>query len=634
MTDFVKEYGLVNPVAQQALLDYVRRDTTTPFQQSQLYSSLEDKKFIDAATRSSVFRLFTTAEAFDLVADLVASINVLDKHTDYVLVRNDVTHIRYGKGDFFKAHEDYLSFKSNMIVEYTMLMCLDASSDIVGGETVFRINDFFQHVSKSSTTPGHIIVFRKDVCHEGKLLEQGTKEILTFNLLGVAKKCETIIAVTFPLAIVDNDDHVSQNTLTPATSSSETSVVIQALDAVDVGCGVVNSSDQGSATTTTTAEKPVVRRIRPNLPQFFLPLSIVTNTGHSLMEAFSSSMSVKQSQLRPEQRNHIWLYEEHHCSPNEFETIYKIYNRSYITLNEFKQRRALIDYYGIQMSDILIDLSGDDTAVTTTIPNAVMSPTFREPLILCRNEAHAYHIKDLILTEKLPYVYFKMILAEGVLTYGGGMSEEEPTHLTMTPLWVVFGDEWRMLFESRFVSRGKPEESIEKLIADHNVFVDEDTHTVVDEDGEYRIGPSYYFGLCVAEPNRSLSIVVKRLVDPESDILQHLRSEYPEIQFEEEEKEEEEEEEDETIPPKGQWFDISEGYDSMKQLLAPRHYAAIVARVKEVDLFNQIRDQLKNSKLCVLLPQTKQKESHHFCNESVYGSATFVVVDGFMRMEK
>ncbi len=77
-------------------------------------------------------------------------------------------------------HEDYLSLKSNCIEEYTMIICMDANCE--GGETIFHVNEWFKHVSKSSITPGHCMIFRKDLKHEGAIVKSGEKNILTFAI--------------------------------------------------------------------------------------------------------------------------------------------------------------------------------------------------------------------------------------------------------------------------------------------------------------------------------------------------------------------------------------------------------------------------------------------------------------------
>ena len=52
----------------------------------------------------------------------------------------DLTYLLYEEGGYFHAHEDYLSFTTNLVEEYTGLLVLEASPDLQGGETVLSVN--------------------------------------------------------------------------------------------------------------------------------------------------------------------------------------------------------------------------------------------------------------------------------------------------------------------------------------------------------------------------------------------------------------------------------------------------------------------------------------------------------------
>lgn len=163
--------------------------------QSELYSSVSETKFIDTEKRSSKYKLFTSFELFEEMEKIVNVINGEDEVCSFSLVRNDLTLIQYTEGDFFKSHEDYLSFTSNEIEEYTLILCLNSgiSRDSerwelpIGGETKIEINKFFSHLSRSSITPGSVLLFRKDLVHSGELLIRGFKDILTANLISFPK---------------------------------------------------------------------------------------------------------------------------------------------------------------------------------------------------------------------------------------------------------------------------------------------------------------------------------------------------------------------------------------------------------------------------------------------------------------
>jgi len=108
-----------------------------PFQTSHLYDAVENKKLVDTERRLSEFRSITDERLFDLAEDIVKQLSAQDESADFTLVRNDLTHIRYHTGGFFKKHEDYLSVTSNLVEEYTLLLCVTpAGMHTVGGETV------------------------------------------------------------------------------------------------------------------------------------------------------------------------------------------------------------------------------------------------------------------------------------------------------------------------------------------------------------------------------------------------------------------------------------------------------------------------------------------------------------------
>jgi hypothetical protein len=79
---------------------------------------------------------------------LYAHLSNIDPEFNYTLIKNDITYIKYDKGGFFNKHADYLSFTSNLVEEFTMILCVDANC--IGGETTFYVNPFFKYLSKSS----------------------------------------------------------------------------------------------------------------------------------------------------------------------------------------------------------------------------------------------------------------------------------------------------------------------------------------------------------------------------------------------------------------------------------------------------------------------------------------------------
>jgi len=94
----------------------------------------------------------------------VRTVNETDPTKVYSLVRNDVSHIIYGPGGFFKRHSDYLSVTSNVIEEYTLIVCVTPEGvACTGGETLIHTWPDQTFTSKATTIRGGGLLFRKDL---------------------------------------------------------------------------------------------------------------------------------------------------------------------------------------------------------------------------------------------------------------------------------------------------------------------------------------------------------------------------------------------------------------------------------------------------------------------------------------
>lgn len=90
-----------------------------PFQPSMVYSPDLDEKLVDIDNRKSIFRSIRDDVFFDLIDTSIVQ-NILNKDDDdaadadagegrkfeYFLRRDDITHIKYEHGDYFKVHRD------------------------------------------------------------------------------------------------------------------------------------------------------------------------------------------------------------------------------------------------------------------------------------------------------------------------------------------------------------------------------------------------------------------------------------------------------------------------------------------------------------------------------------------------
>jgi hypothetical protein len=201
-------------------------DTDIPFQQSQVYNVLSEEKEMVPEIRLSQFRTLVDKKLFDIGTKILDTINSDMLKSKFVIYANDIMHIKYSAGGYFKMHEDYLSVNSNILEEYTMIVCVNA--DCEGGETILTFNKFFKHTSKMTNTPTGCLLFRKDIPHEGAQLLSGMKEIITFNVWLINNDAENVMIIDFEndnrkyfLSINDIMRHSSDNILKILVKTSQ-----------------------------------------------------------------------------------------------------------------------------------------------------------------------------------------------------------------------------------------------------------------------------------------------------------------------------------------------------------------------------------------------------------------------------
>lgn len=192
MTSCIFEYDCIDEKIQSKIKEWIEA-RSDDFSLSQLYIPLDDEKIVDEERRRSKFRTFTDSDIFYHVDKLISVLNEYQDEYRFIMVKNDVTHIRYKEGDFFEQHKDYLSLHTNMALEYTMLICID--SECEGGRTKFHLNSSFIHSCEKTTHNNGVVVFRKDLVHEGEKLKSGHKEIISINLWAIEKSNDKVIVL-------------------------------------------------------------------------------------------------------------------------------------------------------------------------------------------------------------------------------------------------------------------------------------------------------------------------------------------------------------------------------------------------------------------------------------------------------
>ena len=378
------------------IITTAQNDRSATFQKSRIYSTQNAVKFIDENLRMSQFKNINKQELFSLCDELVDLLSKMDRFYNWMLVKNDVTFIKYSQGGFFKRHQDYTTITSNVMEEFTLIICVDANC--VGGETVLYFNDYFQYASLATTTPKHALLFRKDIKHEGLMIHEGYKHILMMNLYGFRK----------------NDNYKQQNV-------------------------VINFRNHPS--------NPIV-----------IPLNnILELPDTKLAKTIIQSMDEKKSLL---------LYEENETEYKVWKSaFYKIYNRSYIHIDMFRKYETEIISYGFRYKNILLDFTenamwkckfcglnnypniieciacfketeNEEENDEEEVENRNRMNLSAEGITLCDNISQQIFMLDAIKKERLQYIPFKIMLAEGAAR---PMYQEE-YKLEMQTQWVSFGE--------------------------------------------------------------------------------------------------------------------------------------------------------------------------------------------------
>ena len=566
MSQFIKEFGVINLELQTQIVNLVKHhlkaNANPELEQSQLYSGQTETKFVDLEKRNSKYKAIVNEDVFDSCDRLIKIINEKDSFYDFQLVRNDVTYIKYEQGNFFKTHEDYLSYTSNEIEEFTLIMCIDANC--IGGSTLFHINDYFTYKSSESVTPFHCLVFRKDLKHEGEILESGTKEILTLNLLGLSKNCDVFVVVTFP-----NE---------------------------------------------------------PSQKSYYISFDKIKSCGTNVFQTFISFNASK--------KEHILFYKETNYTYKEFEIVYRVLNKSYISIDEFKTHKDMLEYYCISVSNVLL------TELQSTTKSIQNSLSFDSNIIINETQEQTAFMLELVKLDGLPFIPFKLVLVEGTKVYGGEMTGEPPDILKMTPVWFSVTDYNNVLFYKCLTSKQGNGDTLKQIIqkkvdldftkffkskcseVELISFDDEDEEDVdrhkessfklvVEEDVMY--GQNMFkLDLKVCKPDLSNSKITEMISERDSSGLVGKSFYSPRFN---------------TIVSTSKHFSIDE---HGKMVLSNEQQERVIKRIEELDLEEAVKSQMNT--ICFNLPQKKTILDEHFCNESVYGNMTVMFITGFIKM--
>lgn len=344
----------------------------SPFSPSALYDTATEEKRIDTELRLSVFRALTDSASFDCAAALVATLRV--PQASLTLVRNDVTHIVYSKGGFFKPHQDFLSLVSNCVEEYTLLICAlppEAAGCTVGGETRVTAGGGRVLVSKATTSAGCALLFRKDLVHEGLAVLAGTKEVVALNLWATRLDSAMLLRVIFP---PPGSGSVrgggSSSSVTIPRPSNHCAVCGTPAQAVCNGCKTVVYCNSFCQRTHWKVHKPVCKAAQAAAA--LAPLrALIQDRSFVLSESTlrATPTCILNGKLH-------WVGEEGggsggggggtgdatrvvtFLSPDhtyeEFETVFRALQGMYVRPCDLARHGAALDFFGVPLSSVLV----------------------------------------------------------------------------------------------------------------------------------------------------------------------------------------------------------------------------------------------------------------------------------------
>jgi len=519
-------------------------------------------------------------DLFDHFRTLVKRLSDLDKVYNYTLVPNDITYIRYDKGGFFKAHSDFLSLKSNIIEEFTMIMCLDADPTIEGGGTIIHINDHFSYVSRASCTKDNVLVFRKDLTHEGELLRSGFKEIATANLWATLKEASALL-VTFE-------------------GSTETYVIplskVEALGDTYISAMADFQTHNGSATG-------VLMHKAQCKPEEFRPIYDIFMGVYLRVEDYENAITQR-------------------------------------LINEY----CIDSKYILLSVPVPPIVPKHDVFTIHKPPRSPSPWTPDTSLYLCGRPEEAQRLIGIVKSMKLPMIPFKMVLVEGTRTFGGDAgSLTSPEKLDMCPLWFSAGELNNVFYVKNICNSGSAtvtpfedraaffnwKKGVDKT-RKHQPTVLKDFSLAIYGGNEFADGTpivhmtsnrydSVSFDFEIIAPTITPQAIVDLIMDRNDNNDNELLGGGIKVQMVPK---------DVPYMPGLPWSLDAEG----KMFLTARQGNLFKEFLLSGGFMENVMKALDDTTLRFTMPQRKQELDARFCNESVYGTMTLIYVEGLVQL--
>lgn len=544
-------------------------------------------------------------------------------------------------GDFFSKHKDYLSITSNLLEEYTLIVCIGAEKP-QGGETVLYLAPSSSHSSKVTGTPGSALLFRKDIEHEGKPIIKGTKEIITLNLWLTKKDKSRVLLVTFP----------------QTTAESES-----------------RAPDEPAASSPSGAHELLERAARDDRSYALNIDALLKQHPDSLL---AGHVRFLDAQFAPGQvPAKIVTYNCTTATFEDFGLIYRILVGIYVNEKELIEHKQLLEFFGISTHKCLVSIVDEKernanappqtetkskskqaktskakstpAPATPVVNNLAADPT--GTVVICSSEERTAVANKLAKELGLNFVTFKILFGEGVMEYGGEMFETPPARVQMLPFWISLGDHDNIFLLRSLVTTGslepepfaqfpklhdhvatKTKERLEKLIGQQvvleEVYSRRDEPKIEDTEPEdaakgvpfdateiyHRIRYDLAFGLSSGASTGSVVKEVTAGMNFGPKKLIYL----PGIS-------------DKTKPAtSSRLFSYDKDGKTCFTLDQGR---SVSERLIAIDLVGKVQERIRSGNLKLVLPQKAAGVDEFFCNENVYGSFNLIMCTGLVLLE-
>ena len=239
----------------------------------------------------------------------------------------------------------------DMCRRYTLIICVTPPElePPSGGQTLIHTWPDQTHHSTATSTPGSAILFRKDLEHEGALLTAGEKHIITLNLWAMQQTAsdERIVHVTFPALSVEHDDDAERG------------------------------KRKRSRTEDAQSHAAALRSVLDD-QSYAISVAALARHEHCSLAAF-----VRFAEQQGSGDGRVLHYECSNATYEEFGTVYKILQQSYVSADDVHRHAKLIDYYALDKRSILVDLAdpGPDDAEANEKAASALATQLRTELM-------------------------------------------------------------------------------------------------------------------------------------------------------------------------------------------------------------------------------------------------------------